>query len=257
MTRRLLERASDRKARAWLAQSVSETASLAGWLAWDRADDVAADRYYRAAVKLADATGNPLLTAYQLGSLGAFMVDRDRNALAVLSLARQQLGPHPAAVADAWVSSLDAFARATLGDDHGTWHALDQAEAACQQIDDEEPPWPWVFTFDHTKIAAQRISCAARLGQPKHAVRVLSQVSAPESGHRRQGALFSFDLAEIYMQAGDLDEGWRLATAALEKATPYRSGRVVQRARSLRRRYGDRLSQADQRRFDDCLRKAT
>jgi hypothetical protein len=115
----------------------------------------------------ADAATHHLLTAYQLGSLASFMIDRqDRNAVNVLVLARHKLGPHPEPVADSWISSLEAVAYATMGHDRETWTAIDRADAACDQIDGHQPPWPWVFSFDHAKIDVQRVICAARLGQP-------------------------------------------------------------------------------------------
>jgi transcriptional regulator with XRE-family HTH domain len=162
MTHRLFQRTTDGRTRAWLAESLSETASLAAWLAWDSANYDDAENRYRGAVKLADAATHPLLTAYQLGSLASFMIDhQDRNASNVLALARHKLGPRPAAVADSWMSSLEAMAYATMGYERDSWAALDRADELSDRIDDHEPPWPWVFSFNHDKIAMQRVVCAA------------------------------------------------------------------------------------------------
>lgn len=258
MVHGLLQRTADPRTKAWLAQSASEAASLAAWLAWDRSDYTAAEAYYRKAVKLADAADHPLLTSYQLGSLATLMIDRhDRKAVDVLALARHKLGPHPSAVADSWIASLEGLANATVGYADAAWSALDRADMACSRIDNEPPPWPWVFHFGQDKIAAQRVVCAARLSQPTRVLSSLPLPSQTDGGHRRQQALFSLDLAEVHIQAGDTDGGVDLATRSLELVNGYRSGRVLHRAAALRHRNARRLSRRHLEALDDTLRRAS
>lgn len=254
----LLERASAAKSKTWLAESASEGASLAAWLAWDRADYAAADRYYRRAVKLADTAGHPLLTAYQLGSLASLMIDRrDRKALDVLALARHKLGSRPTSIADSWTSALEALANATMGYTEATWSALDRAELACARTDDEQPPWPWVFSFGTDKVAAQRVTCAARLGQPQRVLSSLPEFAVSQGTHRRQRALLSLDLAEVYIQAGDTERGCELAAESLQLVHGDRSGRVMQRAKRMRDRNAGHLAQPDLQALEHCLRCAS
>jgi len=258
MAHGLLQRSMNTSTRTWLAQSVSESASLLAWLAWDRADYATADHYYREAIKLADLSNDPLLTAYQLGSLATFMIDqRDRKAIDVLRLARHTLGSRPPAIADSWIASSESLAYATMGFTDAAWSALDRAEVACLRIGDQSPPWPWVFNFGHDKIATQRVVCAARLGEPERVLSSPEHQSQPSGTHRRQDALFSLDLAEIYIQAGDTNHGCELATASLQKVDGYRSGRVLRRASDLRNRNAKRLDTHQLEALDDSLRRAS
>ncbi|MGO4422699.1 helix-turn-helix domain-containing protein, partial [Streptomyces sp. MCAF7] len=80
--------------RAHLAAVGSEAASLAGWLAWDMNDIGSARTWYGTAIKAARASGDRLLTAYQLGSLAGFEADAGNAAqgLALVQRARRQLG---------------------------------------------------------------------------------------------------------------------------------------------------------------------
>jgi transcriptional regulator with XRE-family HTH domain len=258
MAHSLLMGANDPRTQRLLAESVSETASLAAWLAWDRYDHPAADVRYRRAVELADAAGHNLLTAYQLGSLASYLIERrDRNAFPVLALARHKLGPCPPAVADSWLSCLNALASATTGDEHGAWTALERAESAHGKVGEEPPVWPWVAPFDDRKLTAQRVVCAARLNQPKRVLHLLPQLTDTQLSHRRQQALFAFDLAEVHIQAGDPETGAHVATNALAEVALYRSGRVRQRAASLRQRHVKRLSSNQLKAFDEHLRRAS
>jgi hypothetical protein len=191
-------------------------------------------------------------------SLASFMIDhQDRNASNDLALARHKLGPRPAAVADSWMSSLEAVAFATMGYERDAWVALDRADELCDRIDDREPPWPWVFTFDHDKIAIQRVVCAARLGQPSRVSDLLPTFTPAGNSHRRQQALFSLDLAEVQIQAGDVDQGCELATSPVQQVAPYGSGRVVERAAALRGRNAKRIPRRQLEAFDEWLRRAS
>jgi hypothetical protein len=86
---------------------------------------------------------------------------------------------------------------------------------------------------------------------------LLPAVTGRSNGHRRQRALFSLDLADLYIQAGDIDRGCELATSALQQVAPYRSGRVVERASALRRRNAKRIPRQQLEAFDEWLRWAS
>ncbi|MFC9617704.1 hypothetical protein [Streptomyces sp. NPDC056721] len=99
-----------------LAAAGSEAASFAGWLAWDKGDNGSARSWYGSAVKSARTAGNPLLTAYQAGSLAQFEAHAGNNveALNLVQRARRPPGEERLAVADAWLSSVEALAHATV-----------------------------------------------------------------------------------------------------------------------------------------------
>lgn len=153
--------------RARLAAVGSEAASLAGWLAWDMGDNGSARTWYGSAVKAARSAGDPLLTAYQAGSLAQFEAHAGNGAQALnlTARARRALGDRRPAVADAWLSSVEALAHAAAGDRRRADQALTASRAAVATLGDQDPPpWPWVFTFTETKVSAARVACGARLG---------------------------------------------------------------------------------------------
>ncbi|MEU5612542.1 helix-turn-helix domain-containing protein [Streptomyces sparsogenes] len=246
---------SDQRAR--LAAVGSEAASLAGWLAWDMNDIGSARTWYGTAIKAARASGDRLLTAYQLGSLAGFEADAGNAAqgLALVHRARRQLGEVAPAIASAWLGTVEALAHAAEGNRAAADAALEQAARHTEAVPDEQPPpWPWVFSFTPSKVAAARLTCGARLGLPQWVSASQDAATAAlASGHEKQRALLALDLAAAHMAEGRLDGAFAIAARALEAGERYRSGRVIERARSLRRAYTSATPPRVIRDFDDRL----
>ncbi|MEU3608362.1 helix-turn-helix transcriptional regulator [Streptomyces sp. NPDC035033] len=219
-----------------LAAVASEAASLAGWLAWDMGDNGSARTWYGSAIKAARAAGDPLLTAYQAGSLAQFEAHAGNGAQALnlTGRARRALADRCPAVAGAWLSSVEALAHAAAGDRRRADHALTASRAAVATLDDQDPPpWPWVFSFTETKVSAARVACGAHLGIASW---VLSEdTEALATGHAKQRALLMLDIAAGHLAGGRLEAGFALAGRALDSGLTYRSGRIVERARAVRR----------------------
>ncbi|MFZ3558851.1 MULTISPECIES: helix-turn-helix domain-containing protein [unclassified Streptomyces] len=257
LTQAIAQDADTEEAKARLAAVGSEVASLAGWLHWDMGDNGSARTWYGASIKAARRAANPLLAAYQLGSLAQFEA-HSGNAAQGLSLARsarKQLGDHLPAIADAWLSSVEALAHAAAGAEDRTDKALRAAARRAQQIEREDaPPWPWVFSFTEAKVAATRVSCGARLGLPRWvASEQDSTAEVMSSGHDKQRALLMLDMASGHLAAGRLDGAFTMATRALEVGLRYKSGRIVERARAVRRSYSGPTPPKVVRDFDDRL----
>ncbi|MFH9188635.1 hypothetical protein [Streptomyces sp. NPDC017673] len=120
--------------RARLAAVGSEAASFAGWLAWDKGDHGSARSWYGGAVKAARTSGDPLLTAYQIGTLAQFEAHAG-NGVEALNLARRARrvlsGKRPA-VADAWLLSVEALGHAAAGNRRSADQALTASRTAAQ-----------------------------------------------------------------------------------------------------------------------------
>ncbi|MEV7360026.1 helix-turn-helix transcriptional regulator [Kitasatospora sp. NPDC091276] len=237
-----------------LAAAASEAASLAAWLAWDMGDYGSARSFYGAAIKAARSGAHPLLAAYQTGSLAQFEAHTG-NAVQALSLtqrARSFLEPAFPTVADAWLSSVEALGHAAAGDQRSADHALTRSRAALQaDIREEPPPWPWVFTFDESKVAAARVTCGAKLGLSRWASE--TAIPVPATSHAKQRALLLLDIAAGHLAAGRIEAAFALATQALEIGLQYRSGRIVERARALRRSFSTSSPSRAVREFDERL----
>ncbi|WP_381568853.1 hypothetical protein [Streptomyces eurythermus] len=90
-----------------------------------------------------------------------------------------------------------------------------------------------MFSFTPDKVAACRVTCGARLGLPEW---VLAQdVEALATGHAKQRALLVLDIAAGHLAGGRVEAAFALASRALEAGLQYRSGRIVERARGVRR----------------------
>jgi hypothetical protein len=76
--------------------------------------------------------------------------------------------------------------------------------------------------------------------------------AALSSGHEKQRALLLLDIASAHLAAGRVDGAFSLATRALESGVRYRSGRIVERARAVRRQYSSGNPRVV-REFDDRL----
>lgn len=252
--------APDQATRARLAAVGSEVASLAGWLSWDMADAGSARTWYGSAIKAARRSGDPLLIAYQQGSLAQFEVEAGNvtQGLSLIRGARRQLGRERPAIAAAWLSSLEAVAHATAGDERASDRALLASAADVEgQPSEEPPPWPWVFAFDLRKVAAARVTSGARLARPRWVLTSLDDATAAlSSSHEKQRALLGLDVASGHMASGHLDTAFALAARSLDVGLRLRSGRVVERARSFRRSYSSVTPPAIVRDFDTRLHDA-
>lgn len=257
LTQTITSDAETPEQRARLAAVGSEAASLAGWLAWDMNDLGSARTWYGAAIKAARTSGDRLLLAYQLGSLAGFEADAGNAAqgLALVRSAHRQLGDAAPAIATAWLGTIEALAHAVAGNRPAAEAALDQAARSTDAVQDEQPPpWPWVFTFTHTKVAATRLTCGARLGLPAWvAASQDAAAAALTSSHEKQRALLILDLAAAQLTTGRLDGAFALAGRALETGARYRSGRIIERARAVRRSYTSTTPPRVVREFDDRL----
>lgn len=249
--------ATDETQRARLAAVGSEAASLAGWLSWDMGDAGSARTWYGSAIKAARRSGNSLLTTYQVGSLAQMEADAGNaaQALDLVAAARRHMEATPIAMAGAWLSTVEALAHAAAGDHRSCDLALVHSLSEISHLSDEEPPpWPWVFTFNESKVEACRITCGARLGRPHWVFG--SQNGAAHvvaSAHAKQRALLQLDLAAGHVADGRLEAGYVLATQAVELGLRYRSGRVVDRARMFRRAYSSSTPPRFVRAFDEKL----
>ncbi|WP_328463823.1 helix-turn-helix domain-containing protein [Streptomyces sp. NBC_00448] len=247
----------EREAKMRLAAVGSEAASLAGWLAWDMGDYGSARTWYGTAVKAARSSGDQLLAAYQIGSLAQFEAHAGNavQGLNLLQQARRQLADRRLAIADAWLLSAEALAHAAAGDQRSSDRALTKAARTAESVSSEEPaPWPWMFTFNGAKVAAMRLSCGARLGLPEWVRSAQDEAGeALTSGHEKQRALLTLDLASAHLASGRLDGAFFMATRALETGVRYRSGRIVERARAVRRSYTSPTPPKVVRDFDERL----
>ncbi|MFF4051956.1 helix-turn-helix domain-containing protein [Streptomyces chartreusis] len=260
LIRATLHDTPDEPHRSRLSSVGSEAASFTAWLAWDMGDHGSARGWYGQAVHAAKAAKDPLLLAYQVGSLASFEADTG-NAHAARRLveqARHHLGRHVPPLAAAWLASIEAVAHAVGQDKRACGRALKACAQHAAQIPESEPvAWPWIFAFDERKITACSLTCTARIGQPLHSRFTEEDIAtALSSGHDKQRALLSLDVATGYLSTREIDKAFTLALRAVTEGVRLQSGKVVERARLFRRAYTAGSAPSIVRDFDSQLQTA-
>ena len=253
-----------RESRAEVAAALSEAAGFAAWLHADMCDLGTARTYYRLAIDAARHAGHDLLAGYMLGSLAAFEIETGDHVsgLALVGRAREQIGgtEHPAP--RAWLAAIEALGHASArADGYAADEALDRAgEAVGSSQAQLPPPWPWMFPFDHAKLAGYRALVCVRLGRPADALAAFAASLAAIQPAPKQRAIVMLEVAAATCQEGisqkdavRVDEAFRLAGEAAAAGTRYGSDRVIQRSRQFRRGYPGPVT-ARVRDFDQQLR---
>jgi hypothetical protein len=122
------------------------------------------------------------------------------------------------------------------------------------------PPWPWVFPFDHAKLAGYRALVAVRLGRAADALAAFAESLPAAQPAPKQRAMVMLEVATAARQDGvgsrdghRVDEAFQLAGEALGAGVTYSSERVVERARRFRREYTGPVT-TYVREFDEQLR---
>jgi hypothetical protein len=157
-----------------------------------------------------------------LGSLAAFETDGGdpELGLTLVGEARQQIGATPHPSPRAWLDATEALSFATARrDSEAASHALARAARAIDQDRrTEPPPWPWVFPFDHAKLAGYRALVAVRLTRPGDALAAFTESLSAAQPAPKQRAVIMLEVATAARQDGAarrdsdrIDESFRLA----------------------------------------------
>ncbi|GIH77874.1 helix-turn-helix domain-containing protein [Planobispora longispora] len=235
---------------------MSEAAGFTAWVHADMHDTGTSRTYYRLAIDSARQARHSLLAGYMIGSLAAFEIDTDDPALALglLTQARKELGERPPATARAWLSSIEALGHATARNASAALESLKQAESAVVASErTSTPPWPWVFPFDHAKLAGYRALVMVRLGRADEAVTAFAEsLSSAQPATKQRGVLMT-EIATAKALSGHYDEAFHLISNALTVGVTYSSERIIQRARRFRRTYTGPMT-SGVRAFDEQLR---
>jgi hypothetical protein len=245
MVRRIL--GQDRGADAGVAAVLSEAAGFAGWLHADMCDRGTARGYYRLAVGAARRASHDLLAGYMVGSLAAFEIDNGDpvTGLRLTDQARQRLGDRLHPTPSAWLAALQALGHAADGNGKAADAALGRAEAAIDAPGAQDaPPWPWLFPFDHGKLAGYRALACVRLGRAGQALAAFAESLSAVQPAPKQHAVIMLEVATAARHqatttrdTAQVDEAFGLAAEALATGQRYSSERVLERSRQFRRAY--------------------
>jgi hypothetical protein len=266
MANRLLARAQEPALSAALAAAVSEAAGFAAWLHGDMHDAGTARIYYRLAIDRARRAEKGLLAGYMLGSMAAFEIEGADPGLALplVAQAREQVGRVAHPTPRAWLDAIEALSLAVCRTDgRAADSALLRAEKTIEKGDRSvPPPWPWVYPFDHVKLAGYRALVSVRLGRAADALAAFAESLPATHPAPKQRAMIMLEVGTAARQDGEssrdgyrVDEAFQLAREGLAVGLTYSSERVVERARRFRREYAGPVTSCV-REFDDKLRSA-
>jgi transcriptional regulator with XRE-family HTH domain len=223
-----------------LAAAASEAAGFAGWLAVDRNNHAAARRHYQSAIDLAERSGNDLLRAYMLGSKSqwAAALDSGSEAVQLITHARSLLPRQAPPATRAWVGALEATAYASRRDKPACLAAIRRANAAVGRYQAGSVAlWPWVYPFDHAKIAGYLGACAVKLKLPAEAFPALHDgLDALEPVATKQRAMLLLDLAAAHVLVHDVEAACQVAGEAFVIGVQRRSEKVIRQVCDVRAR---------------------
>ncbi|MGH3696536.1 MAG: helix-turn-helix domain-containing protein [Pseudonocardiaceae bacterium] len=186
---------------------VGELAQLAGWVASDAGRCAQAQRVYLDGVSAAQAAGNRPLAAQLLSSL-SYQIATVGNPRDAALLARSAVtGAGDASpVVRALLLERVAWASARSRDDPETRRALDAVDEAYENRSPGILEPEWVYWLDRKEIDVMAGRCLIELGIPGGAEPLLARaISAYDTHHAREVALYLSWLAEAYAGAGVLD----------------------------------------------------
>lgn len=152
----LLDQGDARAVREPLLTAVAEVRQLAGWTAYDAGRHADAQRHLLAAERTALAGGDLRLVArIRYCQARQFQYLRhNRDAVAALRLARDELGDRGTPAIAAMLDGLEASSLADLGDHDAAARRLASATDAFELIDPSREP-AWMAFYDRGELLAQ------------------------------------------------------------------------------------------------------
>ena len=214
MAARALSAATPRTRRRLLGLA-AESDQLAGWILGDAGKIPAAVAAYCRGLAAAAAAGDRPLAGHVLGSASHLLAAQHdpRSALALARAGLAGAGRTPSAGTRALLLQRVAFAAAASGRRREAEAALTAAERAAERRDVERDP-PWLYWLDAGELAAMTGRCLAALGRPLRAEPLLASAVA-RPGRPRTSAIYGAWLARTYLDLGEAERAYEVASAAL------------------------------------------
>ncbi len=219
-----------------LIQLASETAELAGWLAYDAGIPDEAELHYRRAMTLAQEADDPARAAWAMGNLGRALTSmgRAREALDHLEAARRLAAGVQAPRLASWLAAAAGWCYATLGEHAACGQALSAAERHLAQPDDSG--YEWLDFYSYSQLDKWYGRCQLLFGRPAEAARSFrtSLRMLPATLVRERASTLT-ELAHAYTKQGNVDAACACLSEAVTIALDTGSGRIVQRVTEVRR----------------------
>jgi tetratricopeptide (TPR) repeat protein len=245
--------------RRQLLSLAGETAGLAGWLVWDRADGRAAAGYFRAGLEAAVEAGDSALGAYLMGSAACQPSESERPEWRLRVLEDRSFGFTPSdgtAPTRAWLATLEAEAHALTGDEPRCRAAMERAGTEMRSAADVAgDARPRVTFLDDSYLDGECGLFLARLGHAEEARQYLEPALATLGAERiKTRTRLLTALGAAYANDGEIDEACRLGSKALQLARTQAVQPNLDDIRALRRQLEPWKDAVPVRQLDEQLR---
>lgn len=224
-----------------LSTLASETTQIIGEIFFDLKDSQASERYYNAALEIAQKGNDTLSQALALGrkSFIAIYGDHPQQARRYIQEAYALLRQRPSSIASAWLAVREAEACANMKDETACFDALERAENYLDQERVDETLYAFAPGAVNAHLNPSILRgfqgvCYLRLHHLEKARTLfeqdLRQLDAERSIHN---AIVHTDLSAVYIQQQEIEEACHYADEAIEIMVQLRSPQVFQRILSL------------------------
>lgn len=233
-----------------LFRTAGSLAALAGICAYDAHDQALAQKYFRAALHMAKASGDRGFSGYVMALLANQAMSMSRYPLVVQyteTVLRTGCG-HLSSALVVDLRSMQARAHARLGNRAACHEQMTLSEAAANRIRYNEEPSETSYVQPGL-MEIQFSEALRRLGDLKAAEEyALESLQTADAAHLRGQVHRYAGLAVIRAQSGNVDEALEPAREALLRVRGVESGRLHDRIRSVQKALG-RSSAPDVREF--------
>ncbi|NKQ51973.1 helix-turn-helix transcriptional regulator [Amycolatopsis sp. K13G38] len=232
---RLLEPANGSTCRHLFAAAASLT-EMAGWMAHDNGRDQHARNHLDQAYRLASAAGHPSVTANVCASMShlARQLEAPTDAVRIAEAGLRHATHAPARHRlSARLHAMRARSLATVGSTRECRAALTTAEEALNRVDGDGLG-EWISPFDEGALASEAALCLSELGDLRAAEAQARRVLELRVDDRvRSRAFGQLTLAQILVQADEVEEAAALGGQVTALATSLASARVLARLDDL------------------------
>jgi len=222
-----------------LSSLVSQQAQMAGSIYFDIHHYDKALSYYKVALQTAHRSAHEAIYPVSLARLSLLFTysNQPQDALSHLLAANRSVPQSATVTTKVWLAVMEAEAHANLVRATPTTSpasclkALERAEAVGSQPKTDDDPYGTCFS--PADLGAYKGVCYLRLHQPENAQGAL-HVALKETSSFRRTAIILTELAEAYVQQGEIEEACKQARQALEITLQTKSLHSLQRVETLR-----------------------
>jgi hypothetical protein len=228
--RRLIEERQRTQHQTRLMVVAAKLATIIGEILFNIGDLVAARQWYLTAMDASREAGHQYLSDIALASM-AYLPTYSGDPEGVLSVVGSRLDEAPAPTpAIAWLWGASARARASMGDEAGFKRAI----TSCREVldaSDSDLIRPGIFSFLPQKHAFYEADGYAQLSNLElNSAASQRALGIYDENETTEPALVHIDHAMALVGAGEVEEGCRVATAAIVHPRTFIGHTVAQRA---------------------------